>query len=115
MTNIFRGNEILKGITFGLLSLFILEFGTIAVLAGFDTDRIWHCEDVQFYLLFSFNAIIAGLLGIGIAKKLRTIKRLAYILNLIVFIMIIAGYAYFVWHRFSLGDWSDPLRILPPP
>jgi hypothetical protein len=103
MTNIFRGNEILKGITFGLLSLFILEFGTMAVLAGFYNVNIWYYQVVPYYSFLAFNAIIAGLLGIGIAKKLRTIKRLAYILNLIVFIMIIAGYVYFVWYRFSHG------------
>jgi hypothetical protein len=102
MLNIFRGNEIFKGITFGFLSLFILEFGTIAVLAGFNTEGIYNYENIQYYyLLLAFNAIIAGLLGTGIALKLKKIKRLAYILNLIVFLMIIAGYGYFVWHRIS--------------
>jgi hypothetical protein len=101
MANIFKGNEVLKGIFFGLLSLFILEFGSMVVLAGFYNFGIWHYNDVLYSLLLAFNAIIAGLLGIGIAKKLRTIKRLAYILNLIVFIMIIAGYTYFLWFRFS--------------
>ena len=103
MINIFKGNEILKGITFGLLSLLVLEFGTMAVLAGFDTDRIWYPNDVTYYSLLVFNAIIAGLLGISIAKKLRITKIIAFFLNFIVFLTIIAGYAYFVWHRFSTG------------
>ena len=99
MVSIFRGNEILKGITFGLLSLFILEFGTFAVIVGFETDRIWHLRNAT-PALVSISAIIAVLLGIGIACRLKRIRRLAFIFALVVFIMIIAGYAYFVCNRF---------------
>ena len=94
-------NEILKGIILGLLSLFVLEFGTMAVLAGFYNENIWYYQDTQYSLLLLFNAIIAGLLGVSIAKNLKAIKKWAYILNLGMLGVIIAGYAYFVWFRFS--------------
>ncbi len=103
MVKLFRGNETVKGITFSLLSLIILESGTVWTLAALHSIRKWDInENIQyFYLSLVFNSIIAGLLGVGIAKKFRNIKKIAYILNIIVFIMIIAGYAYFVWYRFS--------------
>ena len=103
MKNIFKGDETLKGIAFGLLSLLVLEFGTMSVLAGFYTDRIWHYDRVIYDSLLALNAIIAGLLGVSIAKELKKTKRLAYILNLVMFLLIIAGYAYFLWYRLSHG------------
>jgi hypothetical protein len=101
LLNIFRKNETLKGIVLGLLALFILEFGTLAVIAGFSTENILYFENIQYFCLLGFNAIISVLMGIGIAKKWKIVKRITYILSLVIFIMIIAGYAYFVWFRFS--------------
>ena len=91
----------LKGILFGLLSLFILELGTMSVLSGFYNVNIWHYEVFPYYALLVVNAIIAGLLGIGIAKKLKNVRRCACILNIIIIVIIISGYTYFVWYRFS--------------
>jgi hypothetical protein len=76
MANIFKGNEILKGIVFGLLSLFILEFGSMVVIAGFNNVHIWYYSDPPYYLLYAFNAIIAVLLGIGVAKKIALLQGL---------------------------------------
>jgi peptidoglycan/LPS O-acetylase OafA/YrhL len=103
MKNIFKGDETLKGIAFGLLSLLVLEFGTMSVLAGFDNDHIWQHNNIRYYSLLILNALIAGLLGVSIAKELKKTKRLAYILNLVMFLLIIAGYAYFLWYRLSHG------------
>lgn len=99
ISNSFKHNQILRGILFSVLSLIILEFGTVAVIAGFTTAHILEVESNKYYLLLVLNAIIAGLLGIGIAKKMRTIKRIAYILNLTILVIIIASYAFFIWFR----------------
>ena len=105
LSNMIKKNEPLKGIIIGLFSLFVLEFGTIAVTAGFNTDGQWkitqYFEGNKIYVFLTLNAFIAILLGIGIAFKFRTLKRVALVLNLIMFVMIIAGYMYFVWLRFS--------------
>ena len=103
MINVFKGNLILKGITFGFLSLFVLESGTIAVLAGFYNFRIWNYDDVTYYSILVFNAVIALVLGTSIAKKLNTIQKITYTLNFVIFLMILAGYAYVLWYRFSHG------------
>jgi hypothetical protein len=102
-TDMLKWNATTKGIIFGLFFVFILEFGTLAVIAGFETERQWwilYLEDYE-YLVIGFNFVIAGLLGIGIAKKLRSRTRLAFILNLVMLILILAGYSYFLWIRLS--------------
>lgn len=96
--------QIVSAIIIGLLSLFILVFGTICVFAGFATEEIWYwySEQPQYvYLSMTINVLAAGLLGIGIAKKLKSLKRIGCILNLIILALIIAGYAFFLWVRFS--------------
>jgi hypothetical protein len=103
LLSVFRKNDITKGIAFGLLSLFILEFGTMVVFAGFDTIRIIWRYYQYFYALFFINIVVAGLLGVGTAKKLKLIKRTALIIILVIFTILIAGYAYFIWFRFSHG------------
>jgi hypothetical protein len=100
--NIFN-NQIFKGIILGLLSLFILEFGTLAVIAGFNTERqLWisNIEDYE-YILLIINLILAGLLGAGVAKQIKSIKILAYILNLIMLTVILVAYGCFLWIRFK--------------
>lgn len=100
--NIIKLNESLKGLILGLLCLFILEFGTIAVMAGFATIGLWNYENIQYYyLLLIFNAIISSLIFIGIAKKIIIIKIMAFIFSIIIIIMIIAGYSYFLWFRIT--------------
>ena len=59
-----------------------------------------------------FNAIIAGLLGIGIVRRNKTIKMIAYNLSLIVIVIIIAGYAYLIWFRISQLSWLLTFIIL---
>ena len=68
ISNILK-NETIKGITLSLLSLAILEIGTISILAGLSNEGILYYGDVEYYSLLVFNAIIAGLLGIGIVRR----------------------------------------------
>jgi hypothetical protein len=102
MAKTFRENTKLKGILFGLLSLFILEFGTLAVITGFETVGILHLRPVPYYSLLAFNSIVAGSLGIAVIKRSKITKYLA-LMNILVAIFIFSGYGYFVWYRFSHG------------
>jgi hypothetical protein len=107
LLNIVKKNNALKGIIIGLFSFLVLEFGTLAVMAGFETDRQWritqYYEGNKIYYFVIFNVLIALLLGIGIATKSTTLKRVGLILNIVMFALIIGGYFYFVWLRFHLN------------
>jgi hypothetical protein len=104
LSNVIKENKALKGTIIGLFSFLVLEFGTLAVMAGFETDRQWritrYYEGNKIYCFIIVNALIALLLGIGIALKSTTLKRVGLILNIVMFALIIGGYFYFVWLRF---------------
>ena len=94
MANIPKRNRKAKGWIAGSLFLFALEFGTIAVLAGFSTDGIWHYERSVYYSVLGFNALIAVSLGFAIGKQLKITKFLL-ILNILACISVLAGYSFF--------------------
>jgi hypothetical protein len=103
ISNVSKIKKPFKGITIGLLVFFILEFGILCLMAGFETDRQWNI--MRFYegnkrdYFLIFNALMALLLGIGIALNLKTLKRIGMILNIAIVVLIIGGYLYFIWLR----------------
>jgi hypothetical protein len=99
-------NSTLKGVIVGVLSCTILEFGTIAVLAGFETEKIhsfYGVGGLSTYLLLLFIILfITALLGISIALGYNLTKKITLILSISIFVFIISAYGYFIWHRFNM-------------
>lgn len=99
-------NSTLKGVIVGVLSCAILEFGTIAVIAGFETDNIYSLYGVGgltiYLLLLVVIFFITALLGISIARGYNLTKKITLVLSVSIFIIIICAYGYFIWHRFNM-------------
>jgi Ca2+/H+ antiporter len=98
-------NNTVKGVIAAVLSCAVLEFGAIAVMTGFETDGIyffWRVDSLNLYLLIlAVIFIITALFGIAIARGNNLTKKIMLVLSISVFVIIICGYGYFVWHRFT--------------